>query len=165
MNETKISKNDTGIAGEFYTAYVLAKNGFKVNISLGRTEGFDLFVRSPNGINITVSVKTTYSSSSKFLLMNKKAESIIDDYLYYAFVRLNAPKGTPEYWIVPSTVVARVIKQSHETWLKTPGRKGRLHRDTTMRSFHIVSHEYYPEDWEDQLENFKENLSLLMDLE
>ncbi|MBA7661419.1 hypothetical protein ES703_69436 [subsurface metagenome] len=45
MSEKKISKNDVGISGEFYIAHMLAKHGFKVNVSLGRTEGFDFFVK------------------------------------------------------------------------------------------------------------------------
>ena len=34
MSEKKISNNNIGISGEFYIAHVLAKNNFKVNISL-----------------------------------------------------------------------------------------------------------------------------------
>ncbi len=89
MSKLKISSNNVGISGEFYIAHILAKHNFKVNVSLGRTEGFDLFVQNPNGINITVSVKTTYSSESKEIIMNKKAETIKDESLFYAFVRLN----------------------------------------------------------------------------
>jgi len=37
MSKVPISKNDVGIAGEFYMGYMLAKHGFKVNMSLGRT--------------------------------------------------------------------------------------------------------------------------------
>ncbi|KKM72704.1 hypothetical protein LCGC14_1417760 [marine sediment metagenome] len=29
--------------------------------------------------------------------MNKKAEKLIDESLFYAFVRLNAPDGVPEF--------------------------------------------------------------------
>ena len=106
MSEKKISNNNIGISGEFYIAHVLAKNNFKVNISLGRTEGFDLFVQNPDSMNLVISVKTTYSNKSKFILMNEKAEKLIDKNLFYAFVRLNAPDGVPEFWIVPSTIVA-----------------------------------------------------------
>ena len=73
MSKVPISKNDVGIAGEFYIAHVLAKHGFKVNVSLGRTEGFDLFVQNPQGKNLTVSVKSTYLKVNKFLWINKNS--------------------------------------------------------------------------------------------
>ncbi len=63
MSKLKISKNNIGVAGEFYMAHILAKHNFKVNMSLGRTAGFDLFVQNPQGKNLTISVKTTYSDN------------------------------------------------------------------------------------------------------
>ncbi len=161
MSKVPISKNDVGIAGEFYIAHVLAKHGFKVNVSLGRTEGFDLFVKNPNGINITVSVKTTYSNKSIEIIMNKKAETLIDESLFYAFVRLNMPDGVPEFWIVPSKIVASVIKESDETYMGTPKKDGSAHKETSMRVFALGTHRIYPDDWEDQLEPFKGNIELL----
>lgn len=70
MSKLNISKNDIGISGEFYIAHVLAKHNFKVNVSLGRTEGFDLFVQNPNGVNVTISVKTTYLKQTLKHLIN-----------------------------------------------------------------------------------------------
>ncbi len=40
--------------------------------------------------------------------MNKKAETIIEESLFYAFVRLNMPEGEPEFWIIPSFIVANL---------------------------------------------------------
>ena len=161
MSKKPISNNDIGISGEFYMAYILAKNGFKVNVSLGRTEGFDLFIQNPKGKNLVVSVKTTYLDINKFLLMNEKAEILIDKNLFYAFVRLNMPDGEPEFWIVPSGVVASVIKESHKIYLETPKRDGTEHKDTKIREFHLTSRDNFPNDWEKQLEGFKSNLEFL----
>ncbi len=160
MSKVPISKNDIGIAGEFYIAHVLAKHGFKVNVSLGRTEGFDLFIKSPKGRNLVVSVKTTYLKINKFLLMSKKAETPIDN-LFYAFVRLNMPDDVPEFWIVPSGVVASVIKDSYKIYLETPKKDGSEHKDTKMREFHLTPRYNFPDDWETQLEGFKSNIELL----
>lgn len=158
MSKLKISKNNTSISGEYYMAHILAKYGFKVSMTLGRMEGFDLFVQNPKGKNLTISVKTTYSDKSKFLIMNEKAEKLIDDSLFYAFVRLNMPDGVPEFWIVPSTIVAPVIKESYEIYLKTPKRDGSTHKDTPMREFYLIPRPNFPKDWEEQLEVFKSNI-------
>ena len=164
MSKVPISKNDVGIAGEFYIAHVLAKHGFKVNVSLGRTEGFDLFVQNPNGINLVVSVKTRYSSKAIDFLLNKKAETLIDESLFYAFVRLNAPDGIPEFWIVPATIVAKVIMDSYKIWKDTPGKNGRPHGDTKMRTLELRTSPFYPENWQEQLKGFKSNIKSLEEL-
>ena len=161
MSENKISNNDIGISGEFYMAYILAKHGFKVNVSLGRTEGFDLFVQNPKGKSLVISVKSTYLKVNKFLIMNRKAETLIDDNLFYAFVRLNMPDGEPEFWIVPSTIVADLIKNSYIILMATPKRDGTERKDTKIREFHLVPRDNYPNDWEKQLEGFKSNIESL----
>jgi len=164
MSEKKISSNNIGISGEFYIAHILAKNNFKVNVSLGRTEGFDLFVQNPHGMNLVVSVKTTYSDKSKFILMNEKADTLSDESLFYAFVRLNAPDGVPEFWIVPSMVVAPVIKESYKIWLETPARNSSAHNETSMRGFYLIQRDNFPDDWKEQLESFKSNIKSLEEL-
>ncbi len=162
MSKLKISKNNIGVAGEFYMAHILAKHNFKVNMSLGRTAGFDLFVQNPQGENLTVSVKTTYSNESKFLIMNKKAETLIDKSLFYAFVRLNMPDGVPEFWIVPSTIVAPVIKREHEIHMKKTYKSGKPHKESPMRNFYLQGQSNYPDDWEEQLKGFKSNVKSLI---
>jgi len=161
MSKLKISKNNIGVAGEFYMAHVLAKHNFKVNVSLGRTEGFDLFIQNPQGKNLVVSVKTTYSNKSKFLIMNKKVETLIDESLFYAFVRLNMPDGIPEFWIVPASVVASVVKREHEIHMKKTYKDGTPHKESTMRNFYLQGQSNYPDDWVEQLKGFKSNVKSL----
>ena len=162
MSKVPISKNDVGIAGEFCIAHVLAKHGFKVNVSLGRTEGFDLFVQNPQGKNLTVSVKSTYLKVNKFLWINKKAETLINESLFYAFVRLNAPDGVPEFWIVPSTIVAPVIKREHEIHMTKTYKSGKPHKESPMRNFYLQGQSNYPDNWEEQLKGFKSNIESLI---
>lgn len=157
----KVSTNNVGIAGEHFIAYMLAKHDFKVGMTSGRTEGFDLFVQNPNGKNLVVSVKTTYSSKSKEIIMNKKAETLIDKNLFYAFVRLNMPEGEPEFWIVPSKIVADAMVNSDKVWMDKPKRDGSAHKEHPMRLFGLGTHRLYPDDWEEQLKYFKGNIRML----
>jgi len=164
MSKVPISRNSVGIAGEFYIAYILAKHGFEVSMSLGRTKGFDLFVVNPNGTPMVISVKTTYFKVNKFILMNEKADELIGDHLYYAFVRLNAPDGIPEFWIAPSKIIAPVIKESHLIWMEGTSKSGKPHQENPMRNFYLTSRYTFPEDWEESLESYKSNIKLLEDL-
>ncbi|KKN46942.1 hypothetical protein LCGC14_0668080 [marine sediment metagenome] len=164
MSELNISKNDISIAGEFYMAYILAKYGFKVSPTLGRTEVFDLFAQNPKGKNLTISVKTKYLSKSIEIPINKKAETRIDESLFYAFVRLNMPDGEPEFWIVPSRIVAKATIDSDKVWMDKPKRDGSKHKEVALRIFALGTHRLYPGDWEEQLEHFKSNIESLKDL-
>ena len=55
--------------------------------------------------------------------------------------------GRKAYHIVPSKTVAATIKKSHGDWLKSPGRKGQAHKNTSMRKFTDKDDEYL-ERWD-----------------
>ena len=73
-------------------------------------------------------------------VIEKKAEEMIDESLFYAFVRLNMPDGIPEFWIVPSSVVATVIKKSQKIYMETPKKDGSRHKETKIREFHLETY-------------------------
>ncbi len=161
----KISKNNVSVAGEFYIAYVLAKHNFIVNMTLGRTKGFDLFAQNPNGVNMTISVKSTYSSKGKNFILNIKDETNINKYLFYAFVKLNGIDGVPEFWIVPSKIVAPLIRETHKIWKTETAKNGTPHKENKNRKFHLTPRDNYPNDWQERLDYYKGNIKMLEELE
>ena len=54
--------------------------------------------------------------------------------ILYIFVALNKLE-TPSFHIVPSAVVAKEVRESHQNWLKTPRKDGNSHRDNNLRNF------------------------------
>jgi len=38
-----------------------------------------------------------------------------------------------EYYIIPSSVMARNVHEKHQQWLKSPGVKGQAHNDNPVR--------------------------------
>jgi hypothetical protein len=65
------------------------------------------------------------------LAYGEKHELINDKDMFYCFVALNG--ADTSVYVVPASKVAQVVKDSHNTWLKTPGAKGQKHRDTNLR--------------------------------
>lgn len=63
--------------------------------------------------------------------MNKKHESVSDKDLYYCFVNLGS--ANQDIYVIPANVVAKVVSESHATWLSTPGKGGKPHKDTDLR--------------------------------
>jgi hypothetical protein len=72
--------------------------------------------------------------------MNKKSEGFSSDNFFYVFVDLQLEK-IPDFYIVPSKVVAGYIKQDYEVYMKKPiqkgKRKGEKHKETDQRTFEI----------------------------
>ena len=58
------------------------------------------------------------------------------------FVNLGTLSDSPEFYIVPSRIVAKTVLEGHANWLKTPGKSGRAHKDNNIRNFHITDTKY-----------------------
>jgi hypothetical protein len=42
-----------------------------------------------------------------------------------------------EYYIIPSSVMAKNVVEAHQLWLKSPGVKGQKHKDNTVRTVYL----------------------------
>jgi hypothetical protein len=68
--------------------------------------------------------------------MKKSSERFKVDWqtIFFVFVCLNDLRS-PAFHIVSRREVARYCRESHQQWLKTPGRKGRPHKNNPVRRF------------------------------
>jgi hypothetical protein len=131
-----------GVSGEYFVAAELSKNGYIASITLRNTKGVDILCSNSDATKtIGIQVKTN-SGSNRSWILNKKAEEYFADNLFYVFVNLNNGQKPPDFFIVPSKIVAEYIKKSYENWLKTPGRKGQKHKDNPMRKFDDPEEKY-----------------------
>ena len=132
-----------GNAGEYFVAGELERRGFTVAVPMSNVELFDLLIFDRISKNqFAIQVKTTHSNKKEWL-MHQKNENISSKNIFYILFCMNN-LSLCEYHIVPSDFVARSIAQNHQKWLNTPTKKGKQHRDTTMRKF---------EDFENQFLN------------
>jgi hypothetical protein len=132
----------SGVAGEYYVAAELTARGFIASITLRNTKGVDILCSNSDASkSVAIQVKTNRRSARDWVL-NQKSEDYFADNLFYVFVNLNEGVKPPDYFVVPSTIVAKYAKESHQTWLDTPGRKGQAHNATTMRKFSDKDEQY-----------------------
>ena len=131
----------TGNAGEYFVAGELERRGFTVAVPMSNVKDFDILVIDRKTYKqFAIQVKTTGYRQKKWTL-SKKNEELQGDHIIYIFVSLNK-MDAPEYHIVPSKIVAETIKQSHQTWLNTPGKHGQPHNDNTIRNFSDIDDLY-----------------------
>jgi hypothetical protein len=166
-NKIIVQKQNIGNSGEYYIAARLSALNFTVTITLGRAERYDIIAVNQEGRTYKFSIKTRYSrESSAFQLSKKDADKPAVDF-FYVFVRLNEFKSgsEPEFWVIPSKIVSKLLDDSHSKWLATPGRNGRKRVDNPMRKLPIDSKQiavhYYSIGWQRELEKYYKNFSLV----
>ena len=71
--------------------------------------------------------------------MGLKHESISEKDLFYTFVNLELIN--PTVYVIPSRIVAKVVRDSHREWLDTPGKNGQKHNENDLRR---VMNDYGP---------------------
>ncbi len=144
----EISHNSVAIAGEFAVLSQLVLRGFDANLTLGNTKSVDILVADPlTGKMFKIEVKTHYSntpSRSKLFgytldwIMSEKSESIIVSNLFYIFVSIAREANSFRFFIVPSGVVAKYVKEAHKFWKETRTKEGKkLSEDNKVRVFRI----------------------------
>jgi hypothetical protein len=79
-------------------------------------------------------------------MMSKKHETISDPSLFYCFVVIwEGEEGTVEdetgartrFFIIPSSIVARYVRDEHRLWRREKKREGKTVKETPMRIFRI----------------------------
>lgn len=134
MNK-KVTGTQSGVSGEYFVAAELSRRGYLCSITLKNTKGIDILVSNESSSKlIGIQVKTNNSKREAWLL-NKKAETISEENLLYIFVNLNGLGELPDFYLVSSEEVAKSVRDGHENWLSTPGKKGQARTDTPMRMF------------------------------
>jgi hypothetical protein len=142
LNEAELSSGLSGVSGEYFVAAELSRRGYIASITLRNTKGVDILCSNSDATNqFGIQVKTNRRSNREWVL-NSKSESYFADNLFYVFVNLHGTEKSPDYFIVPSSVVAKSTKETHQTWLDTPGRNGKSHRDNTIRKFTDLGEEF-----------------------
>ena len=126
-------KNLVGAAGEHLVLSRLLSKGFLAAQAPRGARKADVLVNHLDGKPpCLIQVKTrSGTNTSSGWHRGEKHEVISDKDLFYCFVSLDGSETS--VYVVPAAKVAKVVKDSHETWLSTPGAKGQKHNDSKMR--------------------------------
>jgi hypothetical protein len=148
--ETK-DKNAVSLAGEFAVLSQLALRNLDANMTLGRTKGVDILVSNPrNNKMYRLEAKTKLRVSDNEVaesrifgttvgrwMMSKKHETRTDPLLFYCFVIIWKRTKKFKFFIIPSEVVARYVREQHQLYLAESKKNGKKVKDTEMRAFRI----------------------------
>ena len=114
-----MKQQQTGMRGVFLVAAELVARGLIVSPTSRSAFGADLLVTDDRCRRAySVQVKTN-AAHPNFWLLNKRAKQVKSPSHVYVFVNLSAPDGPPEYFVVPSRVVAKRMhtkRRRSSTW-------------------------------------------------
>jgi len=131
----KVSPLLAGVSGEYFVAAELSRRGHIASISLRNTRGIDILAtNSAASRSVTIQCKTN-QLGQKVWILTDKSETYAADNHFYVFVSLGDLANRPSYHVVPSTIVAERITNSHRAWLSAPGSNGQQRTDSSMRKF------------------------------
>lgn len=125
-----------GAAGEHFLMCELLRRGYIAALAPPGVPNTDIVVTDLAGERLcTIQVKSRRDlGSDGGWHMRPKHEALVADRLFYCFVDFGkTPDDRPSVHVVPSSVVAKVLRESHRSWLSTPGKKGQQRKDSTVR--------------------------------
>jgi len=129
----KRDKAIVGAAGEHLVMSRLLNREFLAALAPSRVEKVDILVNHLDGkapCLIQVKTRTGIDANAGWPL-NEKNETIDDADIFYCFVALGDIES--QVYVIPASQVAKVVRESHAIWLRTPGAKGQKHNDSKMR--------------------------------
>lgn len=149
-----------GAAGEHFIMCELLRRGYIAALAPQGVPNTDIVVTDLTGTRLcTIQVKSRREvGSDGGWHMGPKHETLVGDRLFYCFVDFGrSPETTPCVHVIPSAVVAVVLRTSHASWLSTPGKSGRQRKDSNVRrlvpdytNVYRPNPTPYPKGWLDQ---------------
>ncbi len=132
-----------GVAGEYLVAGELSKRGYIASITLRNTRGADILATNSEFTKqVAIEVKTD-SQNNKTWLLSEKADKYYASNIFYIFVKLKGLKERPDFYIVPSKVVADQVREKHIDYYQA---KDKNPADYPMRVFEDEKQKYL-EKW------------------
>lgn len=132
-------KSTRGNASQFFVAGELCRRGYSAVVTLGNTPNTDILCSNIAGTRfIHIQVKT-FVPGNRTCSVGLKAEKDFGDNFFWVLGGIPKPHTNAafEYYVIPSKVMAKNVRETHQRWLDTPGKNGQAHKDGAVRTICI----------------------------
>jgi len=136
MAKQKITR---GNASQFFVAGELCRRGYSAVVTLGNTPNTDILCSNLEGTKfVHIQVKTFVPGMST-CSVGLKAEKDFGSNFFWVLGGIPQPEDNFDfqYYVIPSKVMAKNVSETHQLWLKTPGKKGQPHNDNNVRAVYL----------------------------
>ncbi|HXF47824.1 MAG TPA: hypothetical protein VNL73_00160 [Verrucomicrobiae bacterium] len=132
-------KSSRGNASQFFVAGELCRRGYSAVVTLGNTPNTDILCSNLDGTRFVHIQVKTFVPGSKTCSVGKKAERDYGDNFFWVLGGIPKPNTNKyfEYYIIPASVMAKNVLAGHQHWLKSPGKRGQAHKESTVRTVRL----------------------------
>lgn len=137
MSET--DKSFRGNASQFFIAGELCRRGYAAVVTLGNTPNVDILCSNKEGTRFAHIQVKTFVPGNKTCSVGMKAMQPFGESFFWILGGIPHPGSDRafEYYIIPSVDMAHHVSHAHDLWLKTPGKNGRVHQESKIRTVHL----------------------------
>ena len=153
-------KSSRGNAAQFFVAGELCRRGYAAVVTMGNTPNIDVLCSNLSGTkSVHIQVKT-FVPGNPTCTVGMKAERDFGSDFFWVLA------GIPEkgqvapfaYFVIPAKVMALNVKKAHKEWLAAPGKNGRPHKNSGVRTVHLPPRRSFS-GW--SIEPFREKWDLI----
>lgn len=132
-------KSSRGNASQFFVAGELCRRGYSAVVTLGNTPNTDILCSNLAGTRFVHIQVKTFVPGNRTCSVGMKAEKYFGENFFWVLGGIPKPNTTAsfEYYVIPSSVMAKNVVKAHKLWLDTLGAKGQQHKDNTVRTVHL----------------------------
>ncbi|MGD0520001.1 MAG: hypothetical protein ABSA48_01980 [Terracidiphilus sp.] len=142
MKMRLVSGADIGNAGEFFVQAELTRRGWMATLAARNNRAFDILAKRKE-LFAAIRVKTK-TSAFKLFQWNAKPNGDIfldmtskQDFCALVDIPEESDKG-PTYYIVPTSVIDKWLRDDFNRWVTTPGAKGQQRAEDNKRRLFYV---------------------------
>ena len=135
MTKKVNNKNARGSAAQFFVAGELCRRDLVAVVTMGNSPNTDVLCSNAEGTKFVHIQVKTYEPGHKKVAVGKKAEKDYGKNFIWVLAGIPTTKKNDafEFYVIPSSIVARNVKKAYDKWLKTPGMKNQQRNPTDMR--------------------------------
>jgi hypothetical protein len=158
MKIKKHNKSHRGNASQFFVAGELCRRGYAAVVTMGNCPNTDILCSNEEGTKFVHIQVKTFRPGDNDCSVGLKAEKDYGPNFFWVLAGIPTKESAQEfsYFIIPSAVMAKNVKEAHEKWFVTPGKKGQHHAVTSFRCVQLPPFKsengwdvkYYLNNWE-----------------
>ncbi len=132
-------KSSRGNASQFFIAGELCRRGYAAVVTLGNTPNTDILCSNIAGTRFVHIQVKTFVPGNRTCSVGMKSEKDFGPNFFWALGGIPKPNTNAnfEYYIIPSSVMAKKVVEGNQLWLKSPGVKGQKHKDNAIRIVYL----------------------------
>lgn len=154
----KHNKSHRANASQFFVAGELCRRGYAAVVTMGNCPNTDILCSNEEGTKFVHIQVKTFRPGDNTCSVGQKAEKDYGPNFFWVVAGIPTMETAIQefsYYIIPSVVMAKNVKELHNLWYHTPGKKGQPHAETTLRTVMLPPGEEHGWSLKPYLNNWK----------